>query len=129
MSRVAQALKSKLIILPLVVILAAAAYGGDVLLSDKSQPSAQTVTNANHQITQISYHGENGVNALKLLDEKAKVQSKHYSFGDLVTAIDGVSGNGPKYWIFYVNNKEASVGAGSYITKSSDVITWKLQKL
>ncbi|MGH7234405.1 MAG: DUF4430 domain-containing protein, partial [Candidatus Saccharimonadales bacterium] len=32
-----------------------------------------------------------------------------------------------KYWTFYVNGKEASVGASSYVTKNSDRLTWKLQ--
>jgi hypothetical protein len=44
-----------------------------------------------------------------------------------VTSIDGTFGNGPKYWTFYVNGKQADVGASSYVTKSSDNIMWKLQ--
>jgi hypothetical protein len=62
-----------------------------------------------------------------LLEKHATIQAKHYSFGYFVTSIDGVVGNGPKYWTFYVNGKEASVGASSYVTKNSDRINWKLQ--
>jgi len=89
--------------------------------------SAQTVTNSSHQVTEISYRGEAGQNALTLLKRHADVQTKHYSFGDLVVSIDGSKGTGPKYWTFYINGKEASVGAGSYATKDSDTLSWKLQ--
>jgi len=87
----------------------------------------QTVINAQHQLTQISYHGQAGQDALALLKKHATVQTKHYSFGDLVTSISGVKGAGPKYWTFYVNGKMAQVGAGSYATKSTDTLMWKLQ--
>jgi len=55
------------------------------------------------------------------------VQTKHYSFGDMVVSVNGTPGTGPKYWTFYINGKMAEVGAGSYTTKASDVISWKLQ--
>lgn len=86
-----------------------------------------TVVNAQHVTTEISYDGKNGVTALNLLKKHATVTTKHYSFGDLVTSINGTPGNGPKYWTFYLNGKQASEGAGSYVTKDGDVITWKLQ--
>lgn len=85
------------------------------------------VTNAQHKITQLSYQGQAGQNALALLKKHAAVQTKHYSFGDMVTTIDGTSGTGPKYWTFYVNGKMAQVGAGSYTTKATDTLMWKLQ--
>ncbi|HUC87747.1 MAG TPA: DUF4430 domain-containing protein [Candidatus Binatia bacterium] len=126
MSRVAQDLKTKLIlpVVALVVIITGVSLG--IYAHDHSD-QAQTVTNAQHQLTQISYHGQNGVNAYILLKKYATVQAKHYSFGYFVTSIDGVVGNGPKYWTLYVNGKEASVGASSFVTKNSDDITWKLQ--
>jgi YD repeat-containing protein len=86
-----------------------------------------TVTNAQHQLTQVSYHGQQGSTALQILEDRTHVQTKHYSFGDMVVSINGVSGNGPKYWTFYINGKQASVGAGSYQTKPADLILWKLQ--
>lgn len=126
MSRVARTLKSKLTILVAVVVLIGAGAGIGVYEHDHNG-HVQTVSNSQHQLTQISYRGKNGVNAFALLQKYATVQSKHYSFGEFVTSINGVAGNGPKYWTFYVNGKQAKVGAGSYITKDSDTITWKLQ--
>jgi hypothetical protein len=127
MSRVAQVTKSKLIlVVAVVIIIVAGGLGVGIYLHDHNG-NVKTVTNAQNQVTQISYSGQTGVNAYTLLKKYATVQAKHYSFGYFVTSIDGVAGNGPKYWTFYVNNKEASVGASSYTTKNSDTITWKLQ--
>ena len=127
MSRVAQVLKSKLaVILAFLVVVVVGVVIGLYAYSSNSA-HVHTVTNAQHQLTQISYDGRNGVNAFALLKDHASVKAKLYSFGYFVTSIDGVTGNGPKYWTFYVNGKEASVGASSYITKSSDKITWKLE--
>lgn len=126
MSRVAQAFRSKIVILVLAVIVIAAGIGTGLYVHDHNG-HVHMLTNAQHQITQISYSGQTGVDAFTLLKKHATVQAKHYSFGYLVTSIDGSAGNGPKYWTFYVNGKESSVGASSYITKSSDTISWKLQ--
>ncbi|HEU4966973.1 MAG TPA: DUF4430 domain-containing protein [Candidatus Saccharimonadales bacterium] len=89
--------------------------------------SVHTVTDTQHHMVQISYQGQTGTDALILLKHHASVQTKHYSFGDMVTAIDGVAGNGPKYWTFYVNGRMSDVGAQAYTTKSSDTLLWKLQ--
>jgi len=111
-----------------VAVLAAGAGGAAIaVVSNSPAHKVGTTVNSQQQLTDIKYNGQNGVDALTLLKKHATVQVKHYSFGDLVTAINGSQGNGPKYWTFYLNGKEASVGAGSYVTKSSDKIEWKLQ--
>ena len=125
MSRVAQVLKSKIVLISAAVVIVG--VGAGIGIHDAQSGHVQTVTNAQHKLTQISYSGQKGVDAYTLLKKHAVVQAKHYSFGYLVTSIDGVAGNGPKYWTFYINGKEASVGASSYITKSGDIIAWKLQ--
>ena len=126
MGRAAQLLKTKLWLVVIIVV-ALAGVGGGIWAYSNNPGNVHTTLNSQKQTTQISYQGQNGVNALTLLKKYATVKTKHYSFGDMVTSIDGTVGNGPKYWTFYVNNKEASVGAGSYTTKNSDTITWKLQ--
>lgn len=66
---------------------------------------------------------------LSVLLRTHTVQTKEYSFGSVVTAIDQVAGGKDSmYWIFYVNGTKSTVGAGEYLIKSGDVITWKLQK-
>jgi hypothetical protein len=127
MSRVAQVLKSKTTIVVVAVVIISAGLSIGIVVHNRDNGHFQTITNSQHKITQISYNGQNGINAYALLKKHATVQAKQYSFGYFVTSIDGVVGNGPKYWTFCVNDKEASVGASSYITKYSDRITWKLQ--
>lgn len=110
-----------------VVVIAALGFGSWAYVANSPNHKVSVITNAQHQTTQLSYHGQAGQNALMLLKKHASVQTKHYSFGDMVTAIDGTKGAGPKYWTFYINGKMASVGAGSYTAKSTDILTWKLQ--
>ena len=119
--------KTKDLIIAAVVAAAAAGGGAWAYVANSPSHKVTAVANAQHQLTQISYHGQNGVDALTLLKRHADVQTKHYSFGDLVTSINGSAGNGPKYWTFYINGKEASVGAGAYTSKNSDILMWRLQ--
>jgi hypothetical protein len=127
MRRVAQSLKTKILAVVIVIVIVVAGVGVGVYIHNKDNGHVQTVTNAQHQLTQISYSGKNGVNAYALLEKHATVKAKKYSFGYFVTSINGTAGNGPKYWTLYVNGKESNVGASSYMTKNSDTITWKLQ--
>lgn len=46
------------------------------------------------------------------------------SLGNFITEINGKEGTPGKYWIYYVNNKKASVGVSNYILKSGDIINW-----
>lgn len=124
MSRVAL---TKTLLITLAVVVVGAGGGTWAAIANSPSHKVATVVNAQHQITQMSYQGQAGQTALTLLKKHATVQVKHYSFGDQVIAINGTSGNGPKYWTFYINSKEASVGAGTYVTKSTDKIMWKLQ--
>lgn len=75
---------------------------------------------------QLSYKGVSGKNALELLKMHAHITTKSTSFGPLVESINGVQGGG-KYWMLYVNGKQAAVGAAAYVTKSADTIEWKFE--
>ncbi len=125
MSRTAQRLAA--MIAALIVVLGVAGGIAFAVLHHPAAASDVTTTTSHHELASISYHGENGVNALVLLKKHAQVTTKHYSFGDMVISIDGVAGNGPKYWTLYVNGKMATVGASDLITTNKETITWKLQ--
>lgn len=92
----------------------------------KTEQTQQEVlgTSASKELT---YNGKDGVTALVLLEKTAKVVTSGTGDGAFVTSINGLEAN-PKneFWSFNVNGEPAVVGAGSYVTKSSDVITWKL---
>jgi len=126
MSRVALP-KTKTFILTIILAVLVISLGGWALTAKLSNNGVQTVVNTQHQTTQISYRGQNGVTALSLLKRYASVKVIHYSFGDFVTTINGTASSSSKYWIFYVNGKESSVGAGVYVTKNGQTLTWKLE--
>jgi hypothetical protein len=52
---------------------------------------------------------------------------EHLGLGFFVEEINGVRGNGGKYWMYYVNDKEAELGISRYIIKKGDIISWKLK--
>lgn len=112
-----------------VFVVTIASIGSGIYVENSPSHKVTTSTNTQNQLTYVSYKGVDGQDALTLLKNHETVQTKHYSFGDLVTSINGTSGTGPKYWSFYVNGKLAAVGAGTYVTHKGDTIEWKLQKL
>ncbi|MEK7536056.1 MAG: DUF4430 domain-containing protein [Patescibacteria group bacterium] len=125
MGRASLLTKTKLLSIAIPLLVVGTGVIG-ALTSQDAVPKA-TISTLNSQTTDVKYKGIEGQNALDLLKKYATVQTKHYSFGDLVTAINGTEGNGPKYWSFYLNGKLADIGAGAYTTHTGDIIEWKLQ--
>lgn len=78
----------------------------------------------------VLYRGQDGKNALDLLKAGHKVEVKTYSgIGEFVDGIDGLKSDAQHFWSFYVNGKQATVGAGSYTTKAAELIEWKFEKI
>lgn len=74
--------------------------------------------------------GESLYQVMKNLSEKKNSKfsfhSKNYSsLGNFIDEINGVKGTPGRYWIYYINNKKASVGVSKYFVKSGDIINWK----
>ena len=92
--------------------------------SDNTVKTEQKETKKTNEIT---YKGKNGITALALLKQNAEIITRGEGEAAFVTVINGVAAN-PKnqFWAFNVNGKAATVGAGSYVTKDSETITWKL---
>ncbi|MEI6850343.1 MAG: DUF4430 domain-containing protein [Candidatus Saccharibacteria bacterium] len=93
----------------------------------KSNENKQSKTDniVKTEAKEISYKGKDGVNALELLKQNAKVDA---SPEGMVNSINGVSADSAKkeFWSFNVDGKPANEGAGTYITKGSETITWKI---
>jgi hypothetical protein len=54
-------------------------------------------------------------------------KSKNYPYlGEFIEEINGTSEKG-KYWIYYINDKEASVGVSKLELKKDDIIKWVLR--
>lgn len=78
----------------------------------------------------VSYQGQDGKTALEILKNGAEVATEESSFGEFVTGINGVLANSDsEYWSFYVDGAYAQEGAGTYQTKDTERIEWKLEAL
>jgi|GEM_PF-1344330 len=77
-------------------------------------------------VSEFSYKGEAGKDALTILKEKTKVEQ---AASGLVVSINGRKADDKKheFWAFYVNKKFASVGPADYQTKDTDTIDWKIE--
>lgn len=95
--------------------------------TSKTQPAAAPETGR----TEITYRATPGITSLEQLRQEARdVVVTESEYGELVDSIEGhKGGTDGKYWSFYVNGQMAEVGAGSYIQKEGDTVTWKFQKL
>lgn len=78
---------------------------------------------------EVTYQGQEGKTALALLEENAEVKTKGEGANAFVSSINGYAADSAKkeFWAFYLNGESATVGAGSYDTKDTDTITWKIQ--
>lgn len=98
-----------------------AAPGTRTSVSPQATPSAAT---------QLHYQGEDGKTALELLKAKdPSAVTKGEGANAFVTTVGGYTASEAKkeFWALYVNDKMSDMGAGSYITKSTDRIVWKIQ--
>lgn len=105
------------------------AFGLYLVVPDRSICNPESTVERLEQKCEISYQGVEGQNALDLLKSSHETGTETSSFGEFVHTIDGVKAPSTHFWAFYVNGQQAEVGAGSYQTKNSDTITWKLEKI
>jgi len=75
----------------------------------------------------ITYSGKDGATALDLLNQTCDTVTSGTGTSAFITGINGITANASnEFWSFEVNGEMAAVGAGSYTTKNSDTIVWKL---
>lgn len=120
-------MKKLSIVIAILVVIAGGIFGYRYE-KNRSNSSVSTAVATTAPST-ISYPGVDGKNALNLLKVNHKVDVKTSSYGDYVQGIDGVEGDTGHFWSFYVNGSMASVGAGAYVSKSTDKIEWKFDKI
>lgn len=56
------------------------------------------------------------------------IEKNYIGMGKLITQINGISSNGEKSWIYYVNGVEAQVGVSNYKISPGDIVSWKYEK-
>jgi hypothetical protein len=126
--------KSKVFLAGAIIAVAVAAFVGIGLVT-KDKPKQADQPNQTSQAqqtpqTEVSYKGIEGKNALELLKQSHKVETKSYEgLGEFVTSIDGVAADSKHFWAFYVNGQQSQVGASSYTAKDTDTIVWKLEEI
>jgi hypothetical protein len=123
-------MKRKFLLISCIVIVFLALGYFKYAPSNPDETVVSTTQNIIEQADQISYQGQEGKNALELLKQKYPVEVKSFSgVGEFVDAINGVKPDEKHFWSFYVNGAQSNTGASTYITKSSDVIEWKLEEI
>jgi hypothetical protein len=99
---------------------------GEAQAQQVVETETRTIT-SNANGTLVKYSGMEGSTALDILKSGAQVQTEDSSFGEFVTSINGVEQTDSKYWLFYVNDQAASVGAADYVTNEGDTVEWRLE--
>jgi hypothetical protein len=75
-----------------------------------------------------TYEVKPGESVLDLLSRTKKIQVKEYSIGKMVVAIERLeNGKDKKYWIYFINDQEAKIGANNYKLKIGEKVTWKFK--
>lgn len=123
-----QILTYTIVVLVAIGVIIGGFYGYQALTSKKSDSTvvANSCETSNNGRT-VTYKGEDGTTALAILQKACQTESSGQGESSFITRINGVEANSSKeFWSFKVNGEMASVGAGSYTTKSSDTITWEL---
>lgn len=136
--------KSKIIVTGVTLVVGVAAVLGFTLLGknkseDNTQQTTQTTQNTqpapasqtpSAEVKEIKYDGVEGKNALELLRQSHKIETKVYQgMGELVTSIDGKPADFDHFWALYVNGQQSQVGADAYITKATDKLEWKFEEI
>lgn len=118
-------MKKRIIILAVAIIAITGTIGAGFYFQQPSFLFSQVKTTNSGKT--ISYEGKDGVTALELLGQKTEIKTNGTGENAFVTTINGITADSAsQYWAFDVNGKAATVGAGSYITKDGDTITWTL---
>ncbi len=69
-----------------------------------------------------------GESAFDIMSRTHTVQTKKYTFGELIETIEGIAnGTDNKYWIFYVNGAQSTIGAVEYKVMPNDTIEWRFE--
>ena len=98
------------------------------------QPTRQETVNTIKVVQQIgtikeSHKIEKGLTALNLLAQTQSIESKGGGKDAFIVTINGRKADEKKkeFWAFYVNGKQAEVGAGSYQLQDGDTVLWKIE--
>ncbi len=76
----------------------------------------------------FEYLCESGKTAFELLQHTTQnVEFQGSSFGRFVTSINGVKQGNGKYWLYFIDSKDATISADAYICQGDEKIKWELK--
>ena len=123
-------MKKQVLIYIAIVVIAIGAIGGGFYLyqsnTKKPEPAPVVVNSAPASTWEnniLTYSGKDGVTAEDLAKQSATITKDKYG---MIDSINGVQATGNQYWQFNINGASSNEGAGTYTTKNSEIITWKL---
>lgn len=95
-------------------------------LAFKPQPPvAQIQTTTDSEV--VTYKCEADKTAFELLKQENKVEFTESEFGALVTSINGRAQGENKYWLYSVDDKEATISASQYVCQGEEIVKWELK--
>jgi len=100
----------------------------DAAAAGETAKATFTVTGYQGKIAEKAVEAEKGANAFELMKKNISVKYTLYSFGPLITEIEGTKPEGSDYWALYVNGKYAEKGIADYILDEDLEIEWKIEK-
>lgn len=122
-------MKNRLLISIVVSVIAVTGIGTVYAVTHQTKPAVAVVAAPVVKSDTVTYHGVAGKTALELLQTNTKAITSGTGTMAFVTSINGRSADTTKkeFWSFYINGVSSTVGAGSYVTKDTDTILWKIE--
>lgn len=61
-------------------------------------------------------------------DKSFKLETEESQYGIYIESLAGCGGDDGKFWLYYINDEPAQVGASEYIIQEGDNIKWKCEE-
>lgn len=87
------------------------------------------VDNTGATILEKSFEAEKSSNAFDVMKENIILEFEEYSFGALVTSVEGIAPPEGYYLALYVNGAYAEKGISDYTLEENTIIEWKMESL
>lgn len=123
-------MERKTVIISIIVIIILGLMGFGLFRKTAVAPTVASPTPAAVMAKNVSYNCEKGKTAFELLEKSHSLDTKDTSFGKMIMGIDNVqSSENKNFWAFYVEDKQATVGAQLYNCIDSEKVEWKLEDI
>ncbi len=122
-------MKNRLLISIVVAVIAVTGVGAAYAVTHQTKSAVAVVAAPVVKNDTVTYQGVAGKTALELLQSNATAITSGTGEMAFVASINGRSADTAKkeFWSFNINDVSSKVGAGSYITKDTDTILWKIE--